>query len=367
MKVKISLILMLLLLFVASISLATGVTIKTYTPFADQDPAAQLYNDLMEEWATETGNVIEDYSGMQDEAFMHSLSDALKDGDVDVVILPVGSNVDTSKLVDVSTLLALAPDCGARVMNGMKEENGSVILTPVRFNWETLYVNKSVLANYGLTVPSSFEELIITSLQLGQMGIQPIANALCEWPEIVLDCTAMMGASETEYGQAASLEGAESVLNSLVLVGAFGQDPWNITDEAMEQQFISGQAAMRFDTSDLALMIPEESVDNYTVIQLPGMDGTPRSTVVGYPDIGLAMTRACFENVARQEAALSLIRKLLSAPLSSMAGGSLGESIVTLTQNATDIVGVLYDKNPETFSDWSEKTISSLMATTKAQ
>ena len=167
------------------------------------------------------------------------------------------------------------------------------------------------LSSCGMSIPATFEELVIDCLQLAQAGVQPIANALSEWPEVALDCAASMGAPDGSYGSQESLDGAVNVLNSLVLVGAFGSDPWNVTDQDMEEQFLGGQAAMRFDTSDLASLIPEDRAGQYAVISLPGMDGTERTALVGSPDCGLAMTRACYDDPVRREAAISFIRKLL--------------------------------------------------------
>ena len=123
----------LCLLAISSLALASGATIRTYTPFADQDPAAQQYNDLMESWSSETGNAIEDFSGTMDEAYMEALGEALRAGEADIVVLPVGSGVDTSLLIDVNTLLAAAPDSGIRIMDVLREDSGT-FLTPVRFN-----------------------------------------------------------------------------------------------------------------------------------------------------------------------------------------------------------------------------------------
>ena len=47
-------------------ALAAGTTVTTFTPFADMDFAAQGYMDLITAWENETGNLVEDYSGLGD-------------------------------------------------------------------------------------------------------------------------------------------------------------------------------------------------------------------------------------------------------------------------------------------------------------
>lgn len=265
--------LMCLLVFSCS-ALAAGTTVTTFTPFADMDFAAQGYMDIVTAWEEETGNIVEDYSGLQDDLFLQQMTDMVSGGKADIVVVPVGSGLTGKQLVSVDELLAAAPDCGARKMTAMAESDGSILLTPVRLNWEALYVNTDVLEQNGLSVPTNYEELVTVCAVLAQKGVTPIANALCEWSEIALDCAAMIGAPENQYGQQPSLDGAKSVLTALTKVGAFGVDPWNLTDEDAKNTFLEGVAAMRFDGSDLAELIGEARQENVAVVSLSGMDGT---------------------------------------------------------------------------------------------
>ena len=349
------------LLCAASAAQATGVTLRTFTPFADVDFAAQGYMDMITSWEQETGNVVEDYSGAMDEMWMDNLRSMLADGAVDVVVLPVGSGLSVQELVSVGEL-ASSSDCGAKKFSSMKEADGSLLLAPVRLYWEALYVNTDVLERYGLGVPATFEELLAACAVLAQSGVQPIANALCEWNEIVLDCAALAGAPAEQYGQQASLDGAKDVLETLVRVGAFGSDPWNMTDADAESRFLSGEAAMRFDADGLAQLVDEARLDSVVVIRMPAKDGQNRTEVVGTPAFGVAVTRACWQDSARSEAAASfLIRLLNEQSVVTPVGGALGSSIAALTANATDMTGVLYDHNPDGFDSWAEGVIAQLM------
>ena len=349
------------LLCAASAAQATGVTLRTFTPFADVDFAAQGYMDMITSWEQETGNVVEDYSGAMDEMWMDNLRSMLADGAVDVVVLPVGSGLSVQELVTVGEL-ASSSDCGAKKFSSMKEADGSLLLAPVRLYWEALYVNTDVLARYGLGVPSTFEELLAACAVLAQNGVQPIANALCEWNEIVLDCAALAGAPAEQYGEQASLDGAKDVLETLVRVGAFGSDPWNMTDADAESKFLSGEAAMRFDADGLAQLVDETHWDNVVVIRMPTKDGQSRTEVVGTPAFGVAVTRACWQDSARSEAAVSFIIRLLNEQsVVTPVGGALGSSIAALTANASDMTGVLYDHNPDGFDSWAEGLIAQLM------
>lgn len=354
-----------LLLTIACAASAAGVTLRVFTPFADTDFAAQGYMDLITAWEAETGNIVEDYSGLPDESFMQDMRRMAASGEADIVIIPIGSGLTHAQLVTAKELSEAAPELGMKAAPCMAEKNGSVLLTPVRVNWEALYVNTDVLAAQGLAVPKTYDELISTCAYLSQRGVTPIANALCEWSEIVLDCAALAGAGEDQFGTQASLDGAKEMLTALTAVGGFGADPWNMTDYDAEQQFIAGQAAMRFDSDWLAQNIPAERADQVVVIPVPGRDGQTRTKIAGTPAFGLALTRACWGDDARCEAAMSLVGRLLSqegmAALTSPVSGQLGSSIALLTMNAQDCAGILYDLAPDTFDSWAESVVAGLM------
>lgn len=350
-----------MMLCVACGAMAAGVTIKTFTPFADVDYAAQAYMDLITAWEAETGNAVEDYSGSMDEIWFAQLEEAVYSGTADVLVLPMGSGLTEKQLVSAQELAA-ATEIGVKVFESMKEADGSVLLSPVRLNWEALYVNMDVLAAYGLSTPETFEQLLAVCAVLSQNGVTPIANALCEWNEIVMDCAALAGAPQDQYGTQASLDGAKDYLTALVQVGAFGGDPWNASDMDMESMFLSGEAAMRIDAEGLAYMVEEDRHDSVEVISLPPKDGQTRTAVVGTPMFGVALTRACWEDDSRCEAAVSFAQKLMREEgLNMLVGGKLGKSIARLTAEAKETTGLLYDMNPDGFETWAESVIAQLM------
>ncbi|MBR5302597.1 MAG: extracellular solute-binding protein [Clostridia bacterium] len=352
-----------LMMCVCAGAMAAGTKLRTFTPFADVDFAAQSYMDLITAWEAETGNVVEDYSGVMDENWMASLEMMLAGGGADVVVLPVGSGLSVNELVSVPEMAAAAPQMGAQLFSAMKESDGSILLAPVRMYWEALYVNTDVLARYGLAVPQTFEQLLAACMILSQNGVLPIANALCEWNEIVLDCAALSGAGAQPYGSQASLAGAKDVLITLRQVGAFGSDPWNMTDMDAESKFLSGEAAMRIDADILAQLIAPERADSVQVINLPAKDGWTNGAVVGTPAFGVSISRACWQDPARRDAAISFVAKLLAEKsIITPAAGMLGESIAQLTKSAQDMTGILYDLNPDTFDGWAEGVIAQLMS-----
>ena len=353
-------ILMTLAAVMATLPLAaSAATLRVWTPFADMDPGAQGWEELLRSWEERTGNRAEDYSGAQDEDWMKQLQAALAAGEADVVVLPAGDSVPEGGLVSAAALAAAVPEAAA-------PEGADGRLIPVRWGFETLFINTDVLERYGLAVPQSWEDLVVACAVLAQAGATPVANALTEWAEIVLDCCAVIGAPAEEFGGETSLAGAQDALATLSAVGAFGSDPWNAEDEASAEAFLSGQAAMRFDSWDFALSIPAERATHVQVIALPGIDGEARTRLPGMSGCGVAVSEACRADAGRWQAACSLVSAMLSesgeAALVTSAGGKLAESMAALTLRTQGVTGTLYDANPDGFDDWAEQVISGLMS-----
>ena len=119
---------------------------------------------------------------------------------------------------------------------------------------------------------------------------------------------------------------------------------------------------MRIDADGLAQMIPAARQDSVIVLPLPAKDGAARSVIAGTPAFGVAVSRACWQDDARCEAAVSLITKMIAeSGLAAPAGGALAQSIAQMTKNAQDCAGLLYDSNPDGFDSWAESVIAQLM------
>ena len=364
-KWTMSLFVFMLLIAVAVSASAAGVTLRTFTPFADLDAAAQAYMDMITAWESENGNVVEDYSGLTDEAWMENMRAMVRAGEADIVVLPLGSTLTYEELVTVEELMEAVPDIEVRSFSALTEADGSVLLAPLRVGYEALYINKDVLAACGLSVPQTYEELIVVCSVLSGMGVTPVANALGDWAEIVLDCAALASAPAEAFGGEASLTGAKNMLSALHAVGAFGSDPFSGSDMDAMQAFVDGKAAMRIDSDMLAHMIPSDRLDSVAVIPMPQRAGEEHGVLCGTAGFGVGVTRACWEDDAHCEAAISFLRMMLTdadnyQQLAVGVGGVLGESISDMLLEAEDCSGILYDQMEGDFDSWAASVIESL-------
>lgn len=354
-----------MMVFAVTGAFAAGVTLRTFTPFADLDAAAQSYMDMITAWESENGNVVEDYSGLTDEAWMENMRAMVRAGEADIVVLPVGSGLTYEDLVTVEELMEAVPDMGVRSFSALREQDGSVLLSPLRMGYEALYMNKDVLAAQGLSVPQTYEELLAVCTALSGAGVTPIANALGDWAEIVLDCVALACAPAESFGGEASRTGAQEMLAALCAVGAFGSDPFSGSDMEAMQAFVDGKAAMRMDSDMLAHMIPSARLDSVVAVPMPQRAGQAHGVLCGTAGFGVGITRACWEDDARCEAAISFLRMMLTdaqvyQQLAVGVGGVLGESISDMLLEAEDCSGILYDRMEEDFDSWAAGVIESL-------
>ena len=109
--------------------------------------------------------------------------------------------------------------------------------------------------------------------------------------------------------------------------------------------------------------MPAARQDSVVVVPMPAKDAQARTAVVGTPAFGVAITRACWQDDARCEAAMSLVTRMLAEQgLITPAGGALGRSIAQLTRGAQDCTGLLYDANPDGFDAWAESVVAALMS-----
>ena len=100
----VAMLVMLALLGVCAGACAAGVTLRVFTPFADVDFAAQSYMDMVTAWEAETGNLVEDYSGLQDESWIDQMSRMVASGEADVAVVPVGSPLTGAQVLTAQEL-----------------------------------------------------------------------------------------------------------------------------------------------------------------------------------------------------------------------------------------------------------------------
>lgn len=351
--------LLLTLCLLPAAAFAQGQTVSIATTFSGYDMAAQAYADALESWEAVSGNVADDYSGMPDDAWQQSVNDMLANGTLDIYYTTLDLPQETlAQLVRVDELLeadAALPVCHAQALSAA---DGNVYAIPVRFSFEALYVNTDLFLEHGVALPDSWESLLAAVDALKNAGVTPIANAVNDWPAALADCAILSAGTSEAYLETEAISESYALgferIRTLYERGAFGDQALTWTDLDAEAAFLNHEAAMRVDGEWLCELIAQEQWSNTTVIPFPG---TQEGALVAGANAGFYMTRAAFDDPARREAALSLLRTLVSEPTASTlflsCGGALMESVnalfekeLTLCPPLMDVIGF------EAFDQW---------------
>lgn len=330
-------------------SLAQGQTVTIATTFAGYDLSAQAYADALENWETTSGNIADDYSGMPDDAWQEAVDELLAAGTLDILYTSLELDEKTrSLMVPVTELLEADSELPIVEYASLAASDGQIYAMPVRFSFEALYVNTDLFAEHGVSVPDSWESLLEAVTQLKNAGVTPIANALTDWPFALADCLILSAGTSEQYLEAEAIPdlctlGLERI-RTLCELGAFGDQALTWTEMDAETAFLNHEAAMRFDGEWLCESIPEAQWNNTVIVSIPG---ETQNALVAGTNAGFYVTRAAFDDPERRQAALSLLKTLISEPTSATlflsCRDALLESAVALLDADTVLCPSLMD------------------------
>lgn len=363
MKRILSLLMALCLLLPAG-AMADGMTVSSTSPFSDYDFAAQIYVDALAAWEQETGNMVEDSSALPDENWMSAVKEGLNGGTLDVVFYPTGLPDDMlSQFVPASEIAAKYPELKASTAESLRQSDGNIYALPLRHTWIALYVNADTFENNGIALPTTWQLLMEAVGKLKALDVTPISNALSDWPHDLVDSAVLSAGAPADHmadpkqGVPAAYTRGMDMLKELYAAGAFGSDSLTIADDEASRRFIEHEAAMRVDGEWLGASLPAEQMEKTIVLPLPVYgEGAVEGALVGGATIGCYITRAAWNDDARREAAVSLVKYMTSGEVAGKLAysfsGRLLESASSMTQGAPVMVKSLMDVGGDGFYTW---------------
>ena len=143
-------------------ALADGVTLNVTTTYAGEDSNAQNYKESVAAWEEESGNKVEDSSATSDESFKSRIITDFEAGsepDVLFFFNGVDANqfVEQGKVVSVDEIREEYPDYASNMKDdllGASPVDGVNYSIPVNGYWEGMFVNKEVLEEAGVELPT---------------------------------------------------------------------------------------------------------------------------------------------------------------------------------------------------------------------
>lgn len=360
-----------------------GVSLNVTTTFAGTESNVELYQETIQNWEKETGNKVEDSSSTADETFKaRVISDFETGAEPDVMFYFNGNDsnpfVEAGKVVPISEIREEYPEYADNMKDDMipaSPADGVQYAVPFYGYWEGLYCNKTVLEAAGVEVPgqeTTWDQFLESCQKIKDAGYTPIAVSLAKelhyWFEFSIfnhdsakTHLTVPEAVDDEAGKAwqAGLED----LKELYEKGFLSENTNTATADEVFQSFLEGKSAFYVDGSWKMGGIKEgtDNIDNFTVTYVPGNGDRKSTDMVAGLSSGWYISRKCWEDEKKRDAAVDLIETFISdesvskfagtAPTALKNGVTIDESSLTslekdalaMLKGATAVTGAVQD------------------------
>lgn len=311
-----------------------GVSLNVTTTFAGTESNVELYQETIQNWEKETGNKVEDSSSTADETFKaRVISDFETGAEPDVMFYFNGNDsnpfVEAGKVVPISEIREEYPEYADNMKDDMipaSPADGVQYAVPFYGYWEGLYCNKTVLEVAGVEVPgqeTTWDQFLESCQKIKDAGYTPIAVSLAKEPHYWFEFSifnhdsakthlTVPEAVDDEAGKAwqAGLED----LKELYEKGFLSENTNTATADEVFQSFLEGKSAFYVDGSWKMGGIKEgtDNIDNFTVTYVPGNGDRKSADMVAGLSSGWYISRKCWEDEKKRDAAVDLIETFIS-------------------------------------------------------
>lgn len=311
-----------------------GVTLTVTTTFAGNDTNAPNYQEAIQAWQDETGNVINDTSASSDETFKARVAADFEVGsepDVLFYFNGVDSNsfVEAGKVISVDEIRKEYPEYASNMKDelmGASPVDGKNYSVPVNGYWEALFVNKEVLKAAGVEVPdkdTTWEEFMDMCQKIKDAGYTPIATSLATIPHYWFEyCifnhqststhNTLPKSADDEYGKA--WQAGLGDIKDMYDKGYLPDNTLSGTDDETFQAFIDGKAAFLLDGSWKVGGIEEatDNVDNFTVTYLPAKGERKNTDIISGLSSGYYITKKAWDDPEKRDTAVQFVEYMTS-------------------------------------------------------
>ena len=332
---------------------AKPVTLNVVTSYGGDDGNRQNYEAAYKAYEAATGNTVLDASETSNEEWKAKIMTDFETGsepDVLFYFNGVDSNklIENKKVVSIDEIRAEFPEFASNMkddMLGASPVDGKNYSVPVNGYWEGLFVNKTVLADCGLEVPTAdttWDEFMAMCKTIADKGYTPIACSLQEVPHYWFEFTILNNGSIATHTTvpAAADDAAGKVwtaglndLKAMYEAGAFPANTLTAGDADTFQLMADNKAAFAIDGSWKMGWFAEntEDVSNYTVTYVPGKGDRKSTDIVGGLSMGYYITRKAWDDPAKRAAAVAFVEAMTTDEVVN----NFGATAITALKNGT--------------------------------
>lgn len=309
---------------------AEEVELRIMTMFGGTDPSTGAFEQQLADFQAANPNVTivnESMTSVGDEFRTAVKTDFSTGNEPDVVFFYNGADVqgiiDAGGVVPYEEVWETYPEVGSAITDAvkgsMREEDGKIYCLPMTGFYEGLFVNKAIFEEYGLELPTTWDNLVTAIETLKDTDIVPFAGPLAQ-SHYMIEHFILSESNMDEYKSDLSevpqswVDGLNNI-KDFYEMGAFSADAISMEIEASQNLFRAGNAAMILEGSWFIGGCDEELQANMTVVPMPtapGGDKDPTSIVAGYSS-GYYISRKAYDDAAKQQAVVDLVSYLTSA------------------------------------------------------
>lgn len=366
----------------SSAATAKPTTISVVTSYGGDDGNKANYETAYKAFEKATGNTVKDMSGTSNEQWKAKIMADFETGsepDVLFYFNGVDSNklVSGGKVVSIEDIRKVYPDYASNMKDdllGASPVDNKNYSVPVNGYWEGLFVNKKVLKDCGVEVPSAsytWDQFLKDCGTIKAKGYSPIACSLQEVPHYwfeycvfnhdTLATHTKLPAASTDDAGKAWVAGLNDI-KTLYTNGYFPKNTNTAKDAETFQLLYDNKAAFAIDGSwkigDFQKKVAK-NLDDFTVTYVPAQNQRKATDLIGGLSMGYFITKKAWNDPAKQKACVDFVKAMTTDSVVSTFGAtavtalkngttaadldSLQQAAVAMTKGATGIVAATQD------------------------
>ncbi len=330
---------------------AEEIELRIVTMFGGTDPSTEAFEQQLADFMTANPNVTivnESMTSVGDEFRTAVKTDFSTGNEADVTFFYTGADVqgivEAGGVVPYEEVWETYPEVGADISKGIldsvREADGKVYALPMTGFYEGLFVNKELFDQFGLELPTNWDNLLKAVEVFNENGVTPFAGPIAQShyliEHFILSEAGVEGHQNVLDGDVpASWVAGLNNIKDLYDMNAFSADALSMEIEASQNLFRQGKAGMILEGSWFIGGCDDELKAKMTVLPMPTAPGgakDPSSIVAGYSS-GYYISRSSFEDASKQQAVVDLVAYLTSAESIkelATANGGTPSAIVTV-------------------------------------
>nr|WP_306813083.1 extracellular solute-binding protein [Paenibacillus soyae] len=306
------------------------VDLRVFSTFGGTDAAREAFQKALDDFTAANPHVkIEnDVMSANDDGFRTKVNTDMTSGnEPDLLFYFVGADaneiISSGKVVALDEELAADPEWkngfAPAALEFTKHTDGKTYAIPLTGFFEGLMVNKKIFADNGIELPTDWEKFKAAVSALKAKGIIPLSGPFDQSHYLIEHFVLAAAGAEGQKkglkdGVDPNWEKGLAAMKEVYDLGAFPEDAATIDLGMAANYYSEGLAAMILEGSWAIGGFSDDVKANTTVLPfpaIPGGAGTGKDVVGGF-GTGFYMSKAAYDDAAKKDATIALLKHLTS-------------------------------------------------------